>query len=647
MKYPRLFEPGQIGKLKLKNRIAVTPVGLPYACSNGEVSEDLMVYLEERAKAGAGLVMPGIVLVDPETGKVKANELVLCNEGQMTSFARLARRIHKYDAKIFLQLYHPGKETTVANLGGKAPVCPSQMKTRSGEMTRALSTEEVEAMVQKFVKSAVLAQKAGIDGVEVHAAHGYLINQFMTPLFNKRTDKYGGSFENRMRFPSEIISGIRAACGPDYVISVRISADEFIEGGNTLEDAVKFSQLFESLGANLLNVNCSLQETSKFNREPPSFQQGWKKYLAATIKKNVNIPVLAVNTIKKPDFAESLLEEGVCDFVGLSRQHLAEPQWAKKVATGREDELRTCISCLHCMAEFIAGRIPTCSVNPRLGREREFSEIKKDGAGRTVVVIGGGPGGLEAARVLAERGFRVTLFEKSAELGGQLNYANKPHLKEKITWLKQGMEAQVRKAGVDIRLNTEATVENVQALQPVGVFLCVGSVPLRPAAIRGIDGTNVCTVPEVLSGQKNLDGKTVVIVGTGLAGLETGVFLGDRGCKLSFIEMQETVGPGIFGQVLEDVQNELKPFNPSFYPGHTLVAIDANGVEAQNKEGQTVHFPADAVVLAMGVKPRQDMIETFQNSFERVVLVGDAIKDGRIVDATSTGFIKAWVFDPE
>jgi 2,4-dienoyl-CoA reductase-like NADH-dependent reductase (Old Yellow Enzyme family) len=585
MKYTKLFEPAKIGTMTLKNRIVMTPMGVSLPETNGQAGDNVTAYLEERAKGGVGMIIPGIVVVDSETGRSGPHEFVLESKFQAFSIQRMIAALHKYDTKVTLQLYHPGKETHSRWIGGKAPVSASEMKTRQGEMTRALTTEEVEAMAKKYVNAAVLAKEAGADAVEVHAAHGYLVGQFLTPLFNKRTDKYGGSFEGRMQFVTEIINGIRAAVGPSYPVGVRMSADEYIEGGNTLEDGVKMAKWYENLGVDFLDISCSLQESAHFNREPPSFQQGWKRHNAATIKQNVKIPVIAVNTIKKPEFAESLLEDGVSDFAALSRQHLAEPEWTKKVKEGREDELRTCISCLHCIETMVKGGQTRCTVNARAGREREFDYalLDKSGDGKHVVVIGGGPGGLEAARILAMRNFKVTLFEKSEELGGQLNYAEKPPMKEKITWLKQGMIAQVKNAGVSIKLGTEATVDAVKKLKPVGVFICCGSVPIRPASIQGISGAKVTTVPEVLTGAVDLDGKKVVIVGSGLAGLETAAFLGSRGCKVSVIEMKPTIGEGIFAQVLADTLKELEPYGVKLFPGHTLKASTTRASSRQSK----------------------------------------------------------------
>ena len=646
MRYPDLLKAGKIGRLNIKNRILVTPVGLFYADSTGEAGDHYRAYLEERAKGGPGLIMTGIITIDSRTGRLSPNELVLENRAQAMSYARLAAAIHKYDARLILQLYHPGKCTTRANLNGLEPWSASPTPANDGSMAREMTQEDIQFIIDRYVNAAVLAQNAGVDGIEIHAAHGYLLGQFLTPTINKRTDQYGGSLENRMRIVAEIYQAVRKAVGEHFVVGVRMSADEFVEGGNSLADGVEMAKVYDRLGMDFINVNCGLQESSQFNREPPSFPQGWKKHLAKAVTEAVNCPVIAVNTIKKPDFAQSLLEEGVCDFVGLSRGHLADPYFTKKIMQGREDEIRTCISCLNCMATQLKGVPPTCTVNPMLGREDEFAHLNRNGGGRAVAVIGGGPGGMEAACVLSQRGFDVTLFERSEQLGGQLNYAEKPPKKEKITWAKQGMIRRLQRAGVHIITGQEATAELVGVLRPVGVFLCTGSQPIRPASIPGIFDSHVFTVPEVLTGQALLDGMCVTIIGSGLAGLETAAFLGNRGCRVTVVEMRPEVAAGVFPQVVADECQQLESRGVEILTGHKLEQISPDSVELSRMDGSRVKRTTQAVVLAMGVSPRKDVVEQFERAFDRVVVVGDANREGRIIEAVSDGFTKAWVFDP-
>ena len=647
MKYPLLFSPGRIGRLVLKNRIVLSPASVAIATLNREFGEDLIAYYEERAKGGTGLLISAAAAIDFVTASGGANQPAISG-ATFRSMERLARAVHKYDAKMFVQLYHRGKELPSSLIGGRQPVSASELVTKFGDTTHALTEEEIADLVKSFAAAARLVQRAGFDGVEVHASHGYLLHQFMTPLFNKRTDRYGGSFENRMRFVTEVIAAVRAACGAKFPLSVRISAEDAMEGGLVLSDGVEIAKYLERLGIDAINVTVGTQEVSHLNREPPSFKQGWKRYAAEAVKKAVKIPVIAVNTIKQPAFAESLLEQGVCDFVASARGLFADPAWPNKAAAGKEKEIRTCIGCLACFeAQADKGENLKCTANPRLLREREFGEIRKTGANRPVVVVGGGPGGMEAAQVLSRRGFAVTLFEKKSELGGQLNYAKKPPNKEKIGWMLDGMVARLQASGAVVRLNTKVTAEEVAALNPVGVFLCAGSVPVRPRSIPGIMGGNVVTIPEVMEESVVLDGRHVAIVGSGLSGLEAGLFLCARGCKVTFIEMREKVGPDVYSTVRDDILKELAPYSPVFMPNHPLQEVTPQGVVLKAPDGNATFVAADTVLLAMGVTPRLGLAEEYYERFgQNLRIAGDADTGGRILEATRDGFAKAWEFEP-
>ncbi len=645
MKYEKMFQKGRIGKLELKNRIVMPAMGVSLATSTGEASDEIIRYYEERAKGGCGLIITEITRIDDVYGIGTSNQLAVTESRDIPRLQRLADTLHKYDTKVFVQLHHPGRQTYSRLLGGKQIVAPSSVMCNVvKEMPRALTTEECEEIVKAFIKGAVIAQTAGIDGVEIHAAHGYLINEFLSPYTNKRTDKYGGSFKNRIRILEEIITGIRYMCGPNYPISVRISADEFLEGGLKLEDTVKIARTIESYGVDAINVSSGTYETGATIVEPGSYPQGWKKHLAATIRKNVKIPVIAVNNIKQPCVAEELLEEGVCDFVAIGRGQLADENWGMKAKTGREDEIRSCIGCLHCFKTLNTGRHISCAVNPRLGRELEYKDYEKNGAGRTVAVIGGGPGGMQAALTLADRAFKVVLFEKAGELGGTLNVADKPLRKEKITLLKNGMETQVKKhENIEVRLNTEATVAMVKELNPAGVFVACGATPMIPP-IPGIDSKKVVTAEDVLSGRAAVEGK-VAVIGSGLTGCETAEKMAEEGHPVALVEMAKTIGAGIYPSILMDIMGRLQAHQPQILPGHKMAAVTEKGVLTINvATGEKVEIEADTIILALGVTPRRSLVEEFEAAFEEVRVIGDAARGGRIVEAVEDGFGKAFVF---
>ena len=375
MNYQHLFSVGKIGSVTLKNRVVMPAMGTGLASSDGELTEQQIRYYEERAKGGTGLIITEFTTVDFELGRAAANQLRFDDDLFIPGFRRLADAVHTYGARVFVQLHHAGRESSSYLTGGKQIVAPSPVTCEAiGEEPRELSTSEVKDIIGKFVEGAARCQAAGIDGVELHGAHGYLINQFLSPNTNLRKDEYGGSFEKRMRFVEEIIQGIKQQCGADYPVTVRLSVDEFEEGGMDLSLSRKVSSYLEKIGVDGIHASSGNYNTMEKVIESPLFEEGWRVYLAEEIKKEVNIPVFAVGNIRDPQFVESILADGRADFVAIGRGHIADPDWVRKVADGREKEIRMCISCLHCV--YTKGHIE-CSVNVRAGREIEFLEMKK------------------------------------------------------------------------------------------------------------------------------------------------------------------------------------------------------------------------------------------------------------------------------
>lgn len=644
MKKMTLFTPSYIGNVEIKNRIVMPAIGTSLATSTGEASDEIIRYYEERAKGGCGLIITEITRIDDELGVGTSNQLSATQTYQIPRLERLVKAVHRYDTKIFFQLHHPGRQSHASLIGGKQIVAPSAIMSNSvGEMPRALETAEVEDLVKAFVKGAKICQVAGADGIELHGAHGYLIGQFLSPLTNKRTDKYGGSFLNRMRFITEIITGIKHICGPSFPVSVRISGDEFVEGGLDLEGAIKVARTLESLGVDAINVSSGTYDSALTIIEPISYPQGWKRHLGKAIKEAVKIPVIACDVIRTPDLAETLLVEDNLDFVALGRAQLADPEWANKAKENRDKEIRPCVSCLYCIEELTSGKTIKCAVNPKMGREASFDHLIKDGDNRVVAIIGGGPAGMQSAITLAERGFKPVVFEERDVLGGSVYLGSKPPLKTKLDDFLAYLENEMKRLGVEVRMSTLASVDTIKALDPYAVFVAPGAEPNVPN-IPGVEGQNVCTIEDILSGRIILKDKKVIVVGSGLTGLETAEYLAEGNNLVTVIEMQNEIAKGAYKPNVIDVVMRLKKNNVEMIPRLQLKAIDESGITVLNTFSNKVStMVADAVVLSLGVKVNHTLVESFKANFENVFVLGDAKKPGRIGQAMETGMEKAYI----
>lgn len=644
MAYEKLLQSGKIGSMRLKNRVVMPAMGVSLAQPGGETNEHIIRYYEERAKGGVGLIITEITRVEPIYGTAIPNQLGAYESRHVPHLERLAERVHKYGTKILVQLQHPGRENKSDMIEGRQIVAPSPVMCKvTQEMPRELTTDECSALVKAFIKGAVLASRAGMDGVELHAAHGYLLNEFLSPYTNKRTDRYGGSFENRIRILEEMITGIRFMCGPNFIISVRLSADEFVEGGLKLEDTIKIARTLESFGIDVINISSGIYETSTTIIEPASYPQGWKKHLAHAVKAAVKIPVIAANNIKDPDVAEELLEGDVCDYVAIGRASLADPEWTKKTMEGRSEEINKCIGCLYCFSALSDGGHIKCAVNPRCGREVEYAKLQKNGAGRRVAIVGGGPAGMTAALTLKQRGFEPVIFEKADTLGGQLNIADKPILKDKLGAYKDSMIARIRNGEIEVRLNTEATIAAVKELNPAGVFIATGGTPMIPP-IPGVDQDNVMTAEEVLLGKKVPTG-TVAVIGGGMTGMETAETLAAKGHKIFLVEMAKEIGRGLYKSVLADFMLRFNKSNPTILTYSKLLKIDGKQITLMNTmTSQVSAIEADTVILALGTKPNSKLTEEFEEAFEDVIVLGDANRPARIVEAAFDGLGRASTF---
>jgi 2,4-dienoyl-CoA reductase-like NADH-dependent reductase (Old Yellow Enzyme family)/thioredoxin reductase len=648
--YKKLFEQGNIGKVTINNRLVMSPMGCGLANLDGTPSEDMIAFYEARAIGGAGLIIPEITRVNDVHGPGLMRQLSVTTDRHIEGLAKLAQAVHKHGSKIFIQLHHPGRETVSALLGGQPVVAPSPIPCKYlKQNTRALETEEVKQLIQQFINGAVRVQKAGCDGVELHAAHGYLLQQFLSPYTNKREDEYGGSFENRLRIVTEIIEGIRRECGKDFPVGVRLTVEEFLDKTGVtddyihIQDGIKIAMALEKAGIDFIDVSCGLYETGITSVEPISFPQGWRRDMILAVKSHVNIPVIGVSVIREPAVAEKFLEDGVEDFISMGRTWLADEEWGKKVLEGREKELRKCINCLRCfesLNEYNAAGLPLeCAVNPRCARERKYEELVHDTKGHTAVVVGGGPAGMCAAETLAKRGVKVTLIDRQSELGGIINVGKKPPLKERMQWIADYYYEEFKRLGVEVKLNTESTEDMVMDYNPDAVILATGSVAIIPERIPGVHSNNVFTVDTVLSGKAALKGKKVAVVGAGLTGLETAEYLCAEGNEVTIIDMLDKVAPNTNHTNVADVCGRLEKYGANYLLGHALKEIKADGVILENLEShEESNVDVDAIVLSLGNRPDQTLASELEAKGVCVKLVGNAIKDGTIAPAVRTGY---------
>lgn len=686
MSYELLLSPMKIGSMTVKNRTVMTAAEVSMGQTNGKPTEVLMDYYEERAKGGVGLIMPGVTRVNDTRGTFSFTQLAMSHDYHIEPMREFAERIHRHGAKLAIQLHHPGRQGYGSALNSlplvipitnrkpefakvmfkAAPMlmnlefnhgisqsvqAPSKVECSYHGATRmhAMSRREIKKLQSDFIAAAERCMKAGVDAVELHAGHGYILQQFLSPNTNRRTDEYGGSFENRMRFIAEIIDGIRDRCGRDYPLIVRLTADELYDRigkpgkGYDVEMGKHIAMRLEELGVDAINVTSASYDAFNYWAEPTSFKEGWRAYLAKEIKSVVSIPVIAANVIRSPEQAERQIREGYQDFMGSARCFICDPYWVKKVEEGRENEIRRCIGCCNCLSKLMdngpKGEATYCALNMAVGREKEYSSMPRDGEGRSAVVIGAGPAGLTAAQTLARRGFAVDVYEKAEKAGGQVISAASCHLKDKLYWCIEDLMTLAAKDGANVHLGTELTARQIADKNPAAVIIAAGGTPLRPASIPGINGENVCLATDIINGRKKIENKRVVVVGSGITGLEVTEFLNDWGCKVTVIEMASEIAPGAWFQLVDDEMERIKPFGTEFMTSAKLVGIEDGAVLIENaKTGEKGSIPAEEVVLSLGVRPVNGLVKELEELGIKAAAVGDAESSGTIADACRSAY---------
>lgn len=636
--FPELFKKGRIGKTEIRNRIVMVPMSTNFPSESGGVTNELIDYYAERAKGGVGLVIVESACVDFPVGRNGATKLRCDLPIFVPGLSRLVDAVHSYGAKILLQIQHAGPSTSIEKTLGQQPVAPSEVRGPQGQvMARELSTEEIRRIESEFAKIAGYAIEAGFDGVEVHGAHSYLIAQFLSPLGNRRRDEYGGNLEKRARFLLETVDQIREKIGPRPIVSVRINGDEAPEGGLTIEDSKQIAQMLESRGVDVINVSSGLKK----HADGLSMYriQGWRVPLTEEIKRSVNIPVIVSGGIKDPDFAEEVLANGRADFVGLGRALIADPFWARKASRGDRQRIRMCISCnIGCAQRRISGyRAIKCSVNPDVGQEgRSCVPLENPSKRRNVVVIGAGPGGLNAALEAARRGYSVTVFEKRSEIGGQVNLASVPPFKGIFQKYIDFLRDSLMEYDVKFRISEEATLEKIQSLEPRAVVFATGSKPVIPSRIPGIEEEKVVTAHDLLRERADIEGRSIVILGGGLVGCEVADLLAGKN-SVTIVEMLDRLAADAEKINRGALLGRLEAMKVRIMLDSCLEKIGKDSLEVRNKDGLQL-LPYDQLVLSVGVVPEcPEWIDEIRGTGADVYLIGDAGGPGRLIDAVSEG----------
>ena len=641
--FKRLYEPGYIGSMLLRNRIVMPPMGTSLASPSGFVTEKMINYYAERAKGGVGLIIIENTLVDRTKGFNMWAQLTIDDPQGGPRLYEMVERIHRYGAKVAIQISGAGAKARPAITPGIIPDAPSAIKWERLEVIpREITSEEIQRYVKLFVEAAKRAKMAGFDAVEIHCAHGYLLSSFISPYSNRRTDQYGGSFENRMRFPLEVIRAVRSEVGRDYPMWVRYNCEEYLEGGITIEEGKKIGQVFEQNGVNALNLSVGhgIVNASNVRSSPPAFMPiGPMIPLAAAVKSVVGLPVIVSGKIKDPEIAEKALKEGKTDFVGVGRGLVSDPEWARKGVKGRVEDIRKCIACNTCLYEKSwLGRPIRCQVNPLVGREGEF-ELEPVSEPKKVIVVGGGPAGMEAARVAAIRGHRVTIIEKEQELGGQLRAAIVPPHKE-IHYALEFLTTQVKKLGVAIELGSMATPEMIQKREADFIILATGSLPKLPE-IPGVERRIIHKAIDVLLGRDKLNGERVAIIGGGMVGCETAEYLAEiQGKKVVIIEMLSEIAldvepfftrPALLERIADNGIRVLVNTTPTEIGNRTVTCVDADGKQRD--------VECDEVVIAAGMESNNGLGRELDNNGLSVAPIGDCVEPRNLRFAILEGFI--------
>jgi 2-enoate reductase len=636
----KLLEPGRIGKLSLKNRIVMAPMQAgAYTESDGKMSERLIDLYVARAQGGTGLIITSSLSVRRATQQGIQAYPLADHPLYIARFNQLAEAVHDYGTKVVVQLS--------AGVGRNAPLkllrtagttgpSPNPAFFDPSVKSRELATGEIEQLVQSFELAAQIVSSSGIDGIEINCHGAYLLDEFTSPHWNRRTDKYGGDLEGRSRFLIEVIKAVKKGAGEDFPLIVKLSLTHFVPEGRQVQEGLEIAKRLEATGVDALEIDAGCYEVRYWLNPPTTLPMGCAVDLAVMVKGVVKVPVIAVGKLGDPELSERVLQEGKADFIALARPLLADAEWANKVKDGRPEDICPCIGDHEgCHKRLYEGKFWSGTVNPSCGYERELTigpaETKK-----TVLVVGGGPGGMEAARVAAWRGHRVTLWEKGDALGGNLIAAAVPDFKKEFRKLIDYYIFQIKKLGVDIQLGKKATLESIEETGPDVIFIATGSTPVIPE-IPGVHEEKVVTAVDLLLGKCKV-GESVVVIGGGLVGCETALYLAQKGRRLTVVEILNSIMGDMYSINRLHMEKLLTDSQVRIMMNTKVLEITDEGIGIVEKEGKREKLRADTIVLATGFEPNDTFSEALKDKVPEIYSLGDCVQPRRVINAVWEGF---------
>lgn len=639
-KYPNLCKPITIGRTTFRNRMFSAPMGGTDITNDGCIGVKSTAFYELRGKGGAGAVTVSECMVHPETDGSHAYHLDESILNSLAAATYTADAIRRHGAIPSLELSHSGMYagtymTDKSRQKSMNQWGPSDTVRPDGVEVKALSKEQIQDIVAAYGHVAGLAKRAGFEMLMIHGGHGWLINQFLSSYFNKRTDEYGGSLENRCRLAIEILQSVREAVGPFFPIEFRFSGSELFEGGYDLAEGCRIAQQLEPY-VDLLHVSAGTYQRGFGDTHPSMFKaHGCNVYLAAEIKKHVSVPVATIGGLNSPEQMEEIIASGKADVVYMARALLADPFLPRKVMENREEEIVKCLRCFTCMAERAATATRRCTVNPLIGREIEGDIVYPAPEKKKVLVAGGGPGGLYAAYTAARRGHQVILCEKESALGGILKSEQALPFKHEMYELAGTYARLAKKAGVEIRTSVEVTPEYVEAEAPDALIIAVGSAPLVPP-IKGLDKDNVVVVNNYYLEKKKV-GDDVVVFGGGLAGCECAIHLGMEGKRVHLVEMRDALAPDANVRHRPLLLKEIEKY-VTVHTGYKGLEVTDEGILCEDMDGTQVLVPGTSVICALGQRSRTDVVDSLRDSAPYVAVIGDAAKVSTITNAVYWGY---------